>query len=519
MNTHRPLPSRRARGALVAACALLLALGGAAPAVAQLPSADPPGYPGSTVFADNFMTGSAGSPPSFWEPTTWTPAGGTWGDWELGAEPFPSYIKGPCPGAAGRWTGDSSYFLREHGSSTGAEGQSVLFPWFTLFGFPFPLGEAADFMNVRVEVDFYLADDPEGEAGIVIRGADEIIAQPNRVIDSGYLFRIYDIPDDENHTSSSSDKASYELVKRVAMTDYVLASGLVDTSSDPGWPNTDLTNGAPDRWTTNSVNEDYCYRMRLDYYCGYIRAQIKQFNCDAGSCESCSGGSCDESGWHTVVEFTDDFSTWGPELAVGTGKTGWIGIYSGNGSSSVGENNYFDNFDIWSWGGSCGGTPLPTFTPTGTPGPTSTPTPTPIPGATDTPTATPPPIATATPTPTPNDGWSPFNTVNTENVVFKLLYEGSLLDYVAVPNPSEPRIDVAFRPPAPSTSRYDYCQGWDLLVELLPGVGPPGRSPQPDHEHRSRQGPKLPRENLDLDRLRQRRRQQLRQVGQELLGG
>jgi hypothetical protein len=37
---------------------------------------------------------------------------------------------------------------------------------------------------------------------------------------------------------------------------------------------------------------------------------------------------------------------------------------------------------------------------------------------------------------------------------------------VAVPNPSEPRIDVAFRPPAPSTSRYDYCQGWDLLVDL-----------------------------------------------------
>jgi hypothetical protein len=126
--------------------------------------------------------------------------------------------------------------------------------------------------------------------------------------------------------------------------------------------------------------------------------------------------------------------------------------------------NFFDNFDIWSWGDTCG-TPVPTFTPTGTPGPTSTPTPTPIPGATDTPTATPPPIATPTPTPTPNDGWSAYYETNRENVVFKLLYEGSLLDYVAVPSASEPRIDVAFQPPTVG-DRYSYCDGWDLAVDL-----------------------------------------------------
>jgi hypothetical protein len=126
--------------------------------------------------------------------------------------------------------------------------------------------------------------------------------------------------------------------------------------------------------------------------------------------------------------------------------------------------NFFDNFDIWSWGDTCG-TPVPTFTPTGTPGPTSTPTPTPIPGATDTPTPTPPPIATATPTPTPNDGWSPYNETSRENVVFKLLYESSLLDYSAVPDYTEPRIDVAFQPPDPA-DRYSYCDGWELLVDL-----------------------------------------------------
>jgi hypothetical protein len=126
--------------------------------------------------------------------------------------------------------------------------------------------------------------------------------------------------------------------------------------------------------------------------------------------------------------------------------------------------NFFDNFDIWSWGDTCG-TPVPTFTPTGTPGPTSTPTPTGTPGPTSTPTPTSPPAPTATPTPTPNDGWSPYYEVNRENGVFKLLYEGSLLDYVAVPSASEPRIDVAFQPPT-AADRYSYCDGWDLAVDL-----------------------------------------------------
>jgi hypothetical protein len=439
-HTHRPLSSRRPRGALLAACALLLVLGGTAPASAQLPGTDPPGYPGSTVYSSIFDLGSAGSVPTWWEPATWTP-GGNWGNWELRADGSIGELDGPCPGYSGRWTQEPSYYLRENGSSTGSEGQSILFPWATLYGLPFPTNPASDFMNVRVEVDFYLMDDPESEMGIVLRGADLNAAQSSRVVDHGYLFRIWDIPDD-----TGSNRAKYELVKRVDMTDYVVASGVIDTSADPGWP----------AWSKESVHEDFCYRLRVDYYCGYIRAQVKQFNC--------TGAACDETGWHTVVEWTDDFTTWGPELAVGTGKTGWIGIYSGNGSSSVGERNFFDNFDIWSWGDTCG-TPVPTFTPTGTPGPTSTPTPTPIPGATDTPTATPPPIATATPTPTPNDGWSAFNEVNRENVAFKLLYEGSLLDYQAVPDSDEPRIDVAFQPPD-AGDIFSYCDGWQLLVDL-----------------------------------------------------
>jgi hypothetical protein len=443
VNTVRPAASTAPSGLLLAACALLIAIGGAAPAAAQLPAGSP-----TFITGETFNVGSAGSAPFQWEAYTWTPAGGTGGAWELMDDSNLSYLKGPCPGSSGRWTGDGTLFVREDGSSTGAEGQSVLFPWKTLLGMPFPILSASNFKNVRIEFDFYLRDDPEGEAGIVWRGADQDTAQPDRVIDSGYLFRIYDIPDD----GSASGRASWELVKRVAMTDYVLASGVVDTSSDPGWPKVVTSGGGPDRWTTDSVNEDFCYRLRIDYYCGYIRAQVKQYNCMSGSCV--------ESDWHTIVEFTDDFTTWGPELEVGTGKSGWIGIYSGNGSSSPGEMNFFDNFDIWSWGDACG--PLPTPTNTPPPGPTSTPTPVP---PTATPTPTSPPVATPTVTPTPNDGWSSFSEANRENVVFKLLYEGSLLDYSAVPSATEPRIDVAFEPPD-GNQRSTFCNGWNLLVDL-----------------------------------------------------
>jgi hypothetical protein len=435
MNTHRHLPSRRPRGPLLAGCALLVVVFGAAPAAAQLPATDPPGYPGSTVYSDNFATGSVGSKPSFWEETHWDPYGDD-GNWELRSNSSIGEIDGPCAGDNGRWTGDGSYYLREDDSNQDSEGQSILFPWSTLLGLPFPTNPASDFRNIRVEFDFYMADDPESRVGAVWRAAD--VLSPSRVIDSGYLFMIRDVPDD----GSTSGLASYSLIKRYNNTDYTLATGTIDTSSDPGWPS----------WSNQSVLEDHCYRLRVDYYCGYIRAQVKQF--------SCSGASCDETTWHTVVEFTDDFVTNGPELPVGTGKTGWIGMFSGSNGSSI-PDQYYDNFDIWSWGDTCG-TPVPTFTPTGTPGPTSTPTPTPIPGATDTPTPTPGPV---TPTPTPNDGWTPYADTDREHIAFKLLYEGSLLDYVAVPSASEPRIDVAFQPPT-AADRYSYCEGWDLAVDL-----------------------------------------------------
>jgi hypothetical protein len=430
MNTHRFLPSRQRHGLLLAACALLVLLGGAAPAAAQLPAGSP-----TLVFADYFNTGSHGAEPAFWDEFHWDPYGED-GDWELRDNGDLGSLDGPCPGWNDRWT-NGSYFVRENDSDQGGgDGQSILFPYATLLGLPFPTNPASDFRNIRVEFDFYMADDGVSRIGAVWRAGDT--TGWDRVMDVGYLFEIGDIPDDGDDTS----KAHYWLIKRVGGTDYTLATGTIDTSSDPGWP-----------WQAKkSVNEDFCFRLRIDYYCGYIRAQVKQF--------ACQSGTCYETTWHTVVEFTDDFSTYGPELEVGTGRTGWIGMFSGSDNSSE-PTQYFDNFEIYSWGDTCG-TPLPTQTPTGTPGPTSTPTPTPIPGATDTPTPTPGPV---TPTPTPNDGWTPFADTSREHIAFKLLYEGSLLDYVSVPSPSEPRIDVAFQPPT-AADRYSYCDGWDLAVDL-----------------------------------------------------
>jgi hypothetical protein len=68
-------------------------------------------------------------------------------------------------------------------------------------------------------------------------------------------------------------------------------------------------------------------------------------------------------------------------------------------------------------------------------------------------------------TPTPNDGWTPWQEADRENIVTKLLYDGSLLDYSAVPDPSDARIDIAFQPPTPG-DRSSYCDGWELLVDL-----------------------------------------------------
>jgi hypothetical protein len=386
-HTVRPFASR---GLLLGACALLV-LGGAGTASAQLPAGSP-----TLLISDNFSVGSVGAWPFEWEEFHWDPYGDR-GDWYLYNTPD-SQTKG-CPGAdaTGRWTGDGSFYVRENDSDqpAGGDGQSTLVPRRTMIGAPFPFVlTAAELTNVRIEFDFYMQDAPESRVGAIWHAAD---TGGDRQLEDAYLFFIGDIPDDTAH--GPSYKAEYTLVKRVAGVDTVVANGRIDTSADPGWA----------AMTTQTVNEDWCYRLRVDYYCGYVRAQVKQFDCATGSCV--------ESTWHTIVEWVDDFVTWGPTLA-----PGMAGMFSGSEDTSE-PVQYFDNFELSSWGDACTGPEEPC------------------------------------------GEWTPWTEENRENLVFKQLYQGGLLDFSAARNVPRMKIDVNTEPPDVADV-YSYCDGWKLLVDL-----------------------------------------------------
>jgi hypothetical protein len=385
-------------GLLLAACALLLVFGGAGTATAQLPAGSP-----TQVFVDMFDAGGAGGPPINWTEFHWDPYG-TPGDWGLQNNANLSSLKGPCPGDSNRWTSGGSFFVRTTNTKQDpALGQSILFPDGTLSGGSIVV---ADRTNIRVEYDFYLRDDPEGRAGVMWAASD---SNGDNVVDDGYLFYVTGIPDD----TDSGSKASYELIKRTAGVDLVLQSGLVDLSPAPTWPA-----------GFESIFEDFCYRIRLDYYCGYVRVQFKRFDCDASTCS--------ESDWETAMQWTHD-PVWGPEPAAGA-----VGMFSGSHNASGTVYNFFDNIEISTWG-SCG---TPTPVPTNTPMPTNTPTPGPECGP-----------------------WTDWTEENREPLVFKNLYEGGLIDYSAARTAPGRKIDVATTAPDPVLPAT-YCTGWKLLVDL-----------------------------------------------------
>jgi hypothetical protein len=397
MKTHtvRPTPPRGPRLLLLVVCGLPLLLGGAGQAAAQLPVGVP-----TVMLSDTFNAGSAGGPPPNWTEFHWDPYGDD-GDWELLDQSDLSDLDGPCPGDNNRWTFGGSFFVSENDSTNGgSEGQTLLFPDPTLPGGSIA---EADRTNIRVEFDFYLTTNDKSRAGVMWAARDR---DGDNEIDDGYLFMIKEIPDD----GDTGSMAGYDLIKRRAGTDIVVATGLIDLNYDPVWPA-----------GRGSVFEDFCYRIRLDYFCGYTRVQFKQF--------SCLPGSCTEIGWTTALEWTDDGVTYGPELL-----PGMVGMFSGADADSS-PDNFFDNFELSSWG-SCG------------PGPTPTPAP------------------TATPTPGPECGpWTAYTDNTREPLVFKLLYEGGLIDYSLGRLVPGRKIDVATTSPDP-VDPLTYCDGWKLLVDL-----------------------------------------------------
>jgi len=118
--------------------------------------------------------------------------------------------------------------------------------------------------------------------------------------------------------------------------------------------------------------------------------------------------------------------TYGPTLVAGE-----IGLFSGSQKADE-PKNFFDNFELSSWGGSCSGA-----------------------GGDEC------------------GEWTEWGEVERESVAMKRLYDGGLLDYSAGRDVPKAKIDVATTSPDPA-DRFTYCDGWKLLVDL------PGPSFSPD---------------------------------------
>jgi hypothetical protein len=368
--------SRGPRTLLLGGCALLLVLGGMGSAMAQLP----PGQP-VLIYSDDFNASTNSDPPNGWRPFNWDFVDGDRGDWEL----YNSSIA--C--AQDRWLPQA---IREDDSDqpSGRDGQHILVVRNTLAGRSIL---NPDKTNVRIEFDF------RGGRGSRL-GAAWAVTDSNgdRLVDDAYLFYFSNIP---RKNQTPARKANWHLVKREAGVDTEVATGVVDATADATWQQ------------YYTVARNACYRLRVDFHCGYTRVQVKQFQCTSSS--SCTV----DSDWLTLVEF--DFTLTGPDLS-----PGGIGFFSGSDSSRQPE-NYYDNFEFSSWGESCSWEE-------------------------------------------PCTEWTAWDEVNREPLVFKHLYEGGLIDYSAgrlVPNR---KIDVATTSPDPLDTDT-YCDGWKLLVDLPDVIG------------------------------------------------
>jgi len=379
-NTVRPDASRAPRAVLLGACALLVVLGGVGTASAQLP----PGPP-VLIYADDFNSSTSTDPPNGWSQRNWDGTSGERGNWNL----YSNSANLSC--AVDRWLPNA---IRENSSDlTILDGQNIMVVRNTLPGRSIL---NPDKTNVRIEFDFQAGRRYRSRVGAVWAVTPN---SDNRApVDDAYLFYFSNIP---RKSQTPNRKAQWHLVRREAGVDTEVAAGVVDATSDPTWQQ------------YYTVAEHACYRLRVDYFCGYTRVQVKQFQCTSSS--SCTV----DSDWLTLVE-------WDAQLAGPLLSPGAIGIFSGSDNTSQ-PDNYYDNFEFSSWGESC-------FLED---------------GCTE---------------------WSEWTEESREPLVFKHLYEAGLIDYSAgrlVPNR---KIDVATTPPDPLDTGT-YCDGWKLLVDLPDVIG------------------------------------------------
>lgn len=233
--------------------------------------------------------------------------------------------------------------------------------------------------------------------------------------DQGYLFGVRNFPTAVQ--AAAGYRASWVLLRFVAEGSWsVLGSGSISLpTSDP---------------YTQYLIPYHAYRLRLEWYCSNLRVQIQRLqhqgvNLQFFGCCSSQGGTDPERCWCTLMEWTESAAPLTPGAA---------GFYQGGrySTSGAGQNTtLFDNFRVGAWGDTCG---------------------------------------------LVCDPWSAWTEVDSEEIPFKLLYEGGLVDYSAGRQVAGRKIDVNTSPPAVTspnnTTTTNYCNGWNLLTDLpVPGDG------------------------------------------------
>jgi hypothetical protein len=266
-----------------------------------------PGDPPVPVFSDDFSDAVDITPVARWSPYVWT---GNPGDYTL----FKWYGEEDAPYSTchGNWAdpldpASIPWWMRTRFVEAGKE--SVL-----IIDQSNP-ANPADWTNIRLEFDVYHVNVYDTSFGVIIGGAD---TDGDRKIDDGYLFYIDTIPDAFNAINNNS-RATWHLVKRMGGSDADLGSGPIEL--DPA--NNDLL----------TIYKNTCYRMRVDFYCGNLRVQVKRLECSGPS--SCIETTCGGD-WCTIIEYTD--------ASGATLTPGLTGLFHGSESNSAGlENLYFDN--------------------------------------------------------------------------------------------------------------------------------------------------------------------------------
>ena len=217
---------------------------------AATPAAEAAFFPGDTpvpVFSDDFSDDMDVTPPAGWAPYVWT--GNSGDDWL-----FKWWGEDDNrPTCAGNW-GD--VWLRSRYARNSQQSVFIIDDSNPDRGGFVP--DLASWTNIRLEFDVFPLDNDETSFGAIIGGADP---DGDRKIDDGYLFYIDTIPD-ASSAINLSRRATWHLVKRMGGSDAELGSGPVEL--DPA--NNDLL----------TIYEDTCYRMRLDFFCGNLRVQVKR---------------------------------------------------------------------------------------------------------------------------------------------------------------------------------------------------------------------------------------------------